>query len=64
MSNDRIKLLELMLREIDAERSRIVEELLSLQTAELNQPAPLAGSQASDRTPDTAEDKVALLPSK
>lgn len=50
-TDDRSKKLELRLKEIDAERSRIVEELLSLQAAALNQPAPLAGSQASDKTP-------------
>ena len=60
-TDDRTKKLELRLKEIDAERSRIVEELLSLQAAALNQPAPLAGSQASDKTPDTGEDKISLF---
>ena len=60
-TDDRSKKLELRLKEIDAERSRIVEELLSLQAAALNQPAPLAGSQASDKTPDTGEDKISLF---
>lgn len=56
-----IKNLELRLQQIDSERSRIVEELLSLQAAALNQPAPLAGSQASEKTPDTSEDKINLF---
>jgi len=61
MSNDRIKKLELMLQQIDSDRSRIVEELLSLQAAALIQPAPLTGSLARERTPDTSEDKVDLF---
>lgn len=61
MSVDRIKKLESMLQRSDSERSRIVEELLSLQAAALNQPTPLAGSQASDKIPDTGEDKIGLF---
>ena len=61
MTNDRIKKLELMLQQIDTERIRIVEELLSLQAAALVQPAPLTGSLARGQTPDTNEDKVDLF---
>ena len=61
MSHDRLKLLESMLKQIDSDRSRIIEEILSLQSLSINQPVPLTGSQVSDQIPDTAEDKVALF---
>ena len=59
--DERAKNLELRLQQLDSERSRIIEELLSLQAATLNQPAPLAGSQASNKTPDTSDDKINLF---
>jgi len=59
--DERIKNLESRLQQIDSERSRIVEELLSLQASALNQSAPLIGSQASNKTPDTGEDKISLF---
>ncbi len=67
MLTERIKKLESMLQQIDNDRSRIVEELLSLQTAALTQSAPLAptyalaGSQVSEKTPDASEDKINLF---
>ncbi len=59
--DDRIKKLESKLQQIDLERSRIVEALLSLQAEALNQPTPLVGKQVSDNTPDTSEDKIKLF---
>jgi hypothetical protein len=61
MSSDRIRNLELRLQQIDGERKQVVEELLLLQKSAQNQPTPLVGSQASDRTPETSEDKIALF---
>ncbi len=61
MSHDRLKALELHLQQLDADRSRVVAEILSIQAEALNQPAPLAGSHARDKTPDTSEDKVDLF---
>ena len=61
MSITRLKELELKLQQLDSERSRIVEELLAVQAAVLVQPIPLAGRQASDKTPDTSEDKINLF---
>src|SRR5665213_212980 len=61
MSDDRIRELEQKLKQLDADRGRIVGELLFLQTAGMNQPTPLAGCQASDSTPDTSENKIQLF---
>jgi len=61
MSDNRVKELELRLQQLDAERNHVVGELLSLQSEALNQQAPPAGNQASDKTPDTSEDKVTLF---
>ena len=58
---DHIKKLELRLQQLDIERSQIVEEILSLQAEALDQSTPLIGSQASDNTPDTSENKISLF---
>ena len=46
-----------MLEQIDSDRSRIVEKLLSLQAAALIQPAPLTGSLARDKPLKRAKPK-------
>jgi hypothetical protein len=61
MSDDRIRELEQKLKQLDADRGRIVDELLFLQTARINQPTPIVGSQVSDSTPDTSENKIQLF---
>ena len=61
MPQDRIKALELRLQQLDTERGHVVGELLSLQAEALNRPAPLAGSQASHKIPETSDTKVDLF---
>ena len=61
MSQDRIKELELRLQQLDADRDRVVGELLSLQADAVNRPSPLSGSQASDKIPETSESKIDLF---
>lgn len=61
MTSNRIEELELQLRNLDSERTRIVQEILSLQAAVLNTNISLIGSQACENTPDTSEDKIKLF---
>ena len=61
MSPGRIKELELKLQQIDAERSRVVADIVSLQAEVRNLPAPEIGNTTSDKTPDTGKDKIHLF---
>ncbi|MDH4468570.1 MAG: DEAD/DEAH box helicase family protein [Bacteriovoracaceae bacterium] len=60
-SRERIIELELKLEAIDLERSQIVGELLTLQTAELQQAAIISGNIAFNKTPITPEEKINLF---
>jgi hypothetical protein len=61
MSPDRIKTIEDRLRQIDAERKALADELISIRSQSISQARPFLGLPVHDMPPETPDEKVELF---